>query len=456
MRHSATAGLLCLLSTVTAVANVTPVPTTKLPLPRDTHGSAIVGRTVYVLGGAETAAWKPTASVLKSTINEDGSLGSWEPTTSLPRRTLYIGASVVAANNHVYVVGGQQRLDERSGDDGEKAVLLFAQHAPVLPDGSLGEWQESGRWDGGGLSCAAATNGRAIYVSGGETPSNGLSDQVFFSPLLADGNLGEWVATSPLPKPLWFHQLSIHGESIFAMSGRSAPTPEGFNREIYRSRILADGSLHEWETLMETNPGACFQGAYSSTRHFVFAVGGKDRNWFVMDKVSYGRATSQAIRGWEAIQIPGFTLERLAMAASGELGIVVFTGGRAKPDFATISDATYTVPIVRDAAISKRLPGKLSCLLPYEEALGVIRSQRGMRMLLVTVTGGSPQSATFAEALCARTDVSAEMQRAYLNVGEQPAEARRLGLLQAGLLATIGPDESVLTRTTEPFSSTLP
>jgi hypothetical protein len=451
--RAATVALLLVSSAIHAsvpVASLTP-----LPAERDTHGSAVVGSSLYVIGGAETTAWKPTASVLRAPIREDLTIGQWAPVTPLPKKVLFIGTSVVAQADVLYVVGGQERVDDQPGEKGEKVVRSTALYTKVAPDGSLGEWLETQPWgSGAGVACAAAVNGRTLYASGGRGEGWGNPDnRTFFAPLGPAGEPGAWVETSPLPVGLWFHQMVLHGETAFVLSGRSTSKGDGQNLLVYRSRINADGSLQPWEALPDKNPSSTFQGAYAATNNFVFGVGGKDRNWFSSESLIYGTVSPDGIGDWQTIKSPGFKVERMAATASGRFGALYLTGGRTAAESTGMTAACFVVKLKRDAEFAVKLPPGFDCLLPYEEALTAIRST-GQQMLLVTVAGGSPQSAAFAQSLCAMP-ANAQIQRAYLNLGQSPELARKLGLVQPGLLATIDAHERVLQQNREAYSPTL-
>lgn len=449
--------VLPLLFATPLAASVPIAQTTSMPTERDTHGSVVVGDRLYVVGGSETRAWKPTASVISAPIEANRLLGEWRDERPLPKRILYIGTSVVTHGDMIYVVGGQQRRDDNAGDNGDKFILNTAHYTTLGADGSLGEWQEGPKWgDDGGLSSAAATNGRALYVSGGGGQADVISDKVFFAPLGADGAPGAWTETSPMPIGLWFHQMAIHGETIFALAGRSSSRADGQNFAIFRSRIQADSALAPWEELNERNPSSTFQGAYASTSNFVFGVGGKDRNWFIVDKITFGTLSPEGISPWQTIPLKDFKVERLAAAASGAHGVLFLTGGRTTVEYSSMTNEVFSVALRKDAEMRPALPPGFDCLMGYEDALGAVR-KRGGRLLVITVSGAVPRSAEFAMALCARpVEDFAGMQCAYVNLTTDQALARRLGLLQAGVLAIVDGDEKVLARSSEPYAQELP
>lgn len=431
------------------------MPGTPLPEERDTHGSAVVGNRLFVVGGCVTKEWRATASVKSAVINPDRTIGPWTDSTPLPRRTLYIGTSVVANQNRLYVVGGQHRADENAGDQGDKRPIHTALFTTVNPDGTLVPWRESGAWDptAGYLSSAAAVNSRTLYVSGGGTQDDTPSKRVFMSPLSASGEPGAWVEATPLPVGLWFHQMAIHGETLFALSGRSSPRADGQNMRVFSNRILADGTLGIWETLEGDNPASTFQGAYTSTGNYVFGIGGKDRNWFLADKVTFGRLSPAGISDWQTISAAPLKLERAAAAASGEFGALYITGGRTDVDYRTMSAGVSIVPLKKDSELVPTLSPDYNCMLPYEAALSRIR-ETGGRILLLSVSAGSERTTAFAREFC-QMPVEPGVQRAYLVLSQSTEEARRFRLLQAGLIVEIDAQEKVLRRTTEPYTTTL-
>lgn len=430
-------------------------PATPLPAERERHAAAIVARHLYVIGGGETKQWVPTAGVLAAPIREDGSLGAWTPQRALPRPTVEAIAATHA--NRLYVVGGLERHHAMKAPDQPTRVIDTALVATVAADGTLGEWRESPPWPGGhGRACATAANDRALYVSGGASANDTRSDQVLIGRLDTDGVPTEWTSTTPLPQPLFGHAMHLRGETLFVLGGRSTAKPEGLNAAIHRSRLQADGTPGPWIRLDDPHPLPTFQGGHAATRAFLFCVGGKDRNWRVVDSISYATLSAEGVAGWQVAPVPGGPLERVGLAASGELGLLYLTGGRASNDNESMRAEVNWMRVKTDAEVLGTLPADAACLVPYEEALGRVRVAGG-RLLVVTLSPAMERSVAYARELCTRpVDDHADLVPAVVNLRTEAALARRLGMLQPGAVAIVDANENVLVRSPEAFPVQLP
>jgi hypothetical protein len=91
---------------------------------RAAHAAVAVGGYVYALGGY-TSGGGSWSSVEFAAIINDGSLGTWQPTTAMTLERH--GLAAVAINGYVYALGGRDSYS--------------VERAAINPDGSLGVWQ---------------------------------------------------------------------------------------------------------------------------------------------------------------------------------------------------------------------------------------------------------------------------------------------------------------------------
>ncbi len=77
--------------------------TAALPVPLHSVGAAIFNGSLYVVGGSTTGN-VPVANVYRATIGATGSLGGWQPLTSLPFKRSYFGFGI--NGSVMYVLGG--------------------------------------------------------------------------------------------------------------------------------------------------------------------------------------------------------------------------------------------------------------------------------------------------------------------------------------------------------------
>ncbi|NNM53613.1 MAG: hypothetical protein HKM05_02695 [Spirochaetales bacterium] len=150
-------------------------------------GLASWGQYLYLVGGYD-ASGQPSPAVWRaSALNP----GHWTKEANLPQGVL--SPAVVAANQQLYVLGGQTSA-------GTSAAVWFTY---INPDGHLGYsnsvWQTNLRPLPESLAGAApfVVNGR-LFLSGGYTTS-GPTNQVWNAQLWKDGEIGEWYAAPPLP-----------------------------------------------------------------------------------------------------------------------------------------------------------------------------------------------------------------------------------------------------------------
>ena len=253
--------------------------------------------------------------------------------------------------------------------------------------------------------------------------------------------------------------MIVNRESAFVLLGRSSSAADGLNRKVFRARIQQDGALGPWREGAGAMPNPVFQSAPAATGSYAFVVGGTDRNWAVVDNISYGSLTSTGILNWRTIPIPEFRQFRTAAAASGELGVLYISGGRPKPDYSSMSDRIVAVQLKRDDDVQRReLPPGLECAQNYEQSLHQMRRSGAQRLLLATISDSNPQSIAWAAKTCQRLNPPGQqgVPLAILNITKDPQTAKDLGIVQAGILAYIAPSEAVISRTATPLSDLLP
>lgn len=152
------------------------------------HAATAYNGYAYVSGGATTNAITPTAIVEKATINADGSLGAWSTTTALTvSRQQHM---MQAYNGYMYVNGGAT-----SG-----GTCYNVQYAPINSDGTLGTWVSTTAIPGtAAYGCAkvAYTIYKGYwYASRGANSSAINTLNVVFAPILANGSVGDWQQTT--------------------------------------------------------------------------------------------------------------------------------------------------------------------------------------------------------------------------------------------------------------------
>jgi N-acetylneuraminic acid mutarotase len=140
-----------------------------IPGARSGQGSVVYNGYVYVFGGLNGKN-KPTANTSYAKINDDGTLGTWHSTASLPEKLSDTSATVF--NGFVYVLGG------RNGNNNSTASAYYA---PINADGTLGNWQATNALPAASSAGAATSTGGYVYMTGGESSND--TNNVYYAPL---------------------------------------------------------------------------------------------------------------------------------------------------------------------------------------------------------------------------------------------------------------------------------
>lgn len=113
-------------------------PATPLPQPLMSHTAEVLGGRVYVAGGLtdlSTNGGYLNSVYYCASMNEDGTLGAWQPASAMPE-FLGLGLHASAAhNNRLYVLGGNNLAGH----------LNRVYVSDVNADGTLSGWRQTTR-----------------------------------------------------------------------------------------------------------------------------------------------------------------------------------------------------------------------------------------------------------------------------------------------------------------------
>jgi len=128
------------------------------------------------------------ADVQYAAINSNGTLGSWNTTTSFT--TARSGAAAFAYNGYMYVMAGNGGAD-----------LKDVQYASINSNGTLNSWNYTTSLDivyGSNLN-VGAYNGFVYLVAGADDPDANDKDGTLFAPINSNGTIGRWQQAVPAP-----------------------------------------------------------------------------------------------------------------------------------------------------------------------------------------------------------------------------------------------------------------
>ena len=215
--------------------------TTPLPAIILDHAGVSANGFVYVLGGNQytpgsndwgAGYYTTTNTVYYSQINSNGSLGTWQTATPLPQSAYWLSAAVW--NNRIYVIGGLNVNGQ--------ANISNVYSAMIQADGSLSPWITQ-RPLPDAVYAYEVANGMLYVLGGAVNSGTTVQNKVYYSTINADGTLGVWNQTTPLPQPLSNGGAVAAGGRVFMMGGWTGTSATS---SVYTAPVAGDGSLGSW------------------------------------------------------------------------------------------------------------------------------------------------------------------------------------------------------------------
>lgn len=157
---------------------------------------------------AELLGMDSTDSILRVLANNTGHIPSFtsDPDTISARE----GLGMVTVNGYAYILGGCNSAGTSTAT---------AQYARLNADGSVGTWNTTTSFPTANCNGAATSYNGYIYVNGG-TSSAGTSDDIYYAKPNADGTITAWTtASTPLTTDLRHHQAVARGGYIYFIGG---------------------------------------------------------------------------------------------------------------------------------------------------------------------------------------------------------------------------------------------
>ncbi len=274
------------------------------------------GTFMYVLGGG-LDMMSTVQTIERTKVAEDGTLAPWE---TLPQTLAAVGPMVVSTDDFVVIAGGQRPISASAkvsvstvADDGALAfvdgpTMLHARFhgAAVLVDGriyatggldaggtslasvetttldgsTLGAWQEATPLPAPTSHHGLATDGHALYVTGGIARENGdfandvPYDTIYRAAIASDGALEPWTEIGKTPVAISVHASFVHAGHLYLMHGLDS-VESRFMKTVQRAPLAEDGTLGAWEELGVILPktrGHCHQTPI--VNGFLYSIGG--------------------------------------------------------------------------------------------------------------------------------------------------------------------------------------
>ena len=233
----------------------------------ESASSATYNGYVYQFGGYKrTATAAYYATVNYAAINADGTLGTWQTTTSLPATSSW--HQTVAYDGYMYVLalgGGSSNYYTR-----------------INSDGTLGlSWTQTTSFSGNIEGGAAVAYNGYMYMLGGSTGSPGSCgansnclNTSYYAPINGDGTLGAWGATTVLNRAEAAAEAVAYNGYMYISGGSGSAA---FSNVDY-AHINADGTLGAWTALNSMIGGRYAHIMYAYNGYMYIAAGYQNRS----------------------------------------------------------------------------------------------------------------------------------------------------------------------------------
>jgi hypothetical protein len=244
--------------------------TTSLPTGTDDASTIEYNGYIYELGGATAASGAyPVSTVFYAPINANGTVGTWNTTSSLLTTTWAL--STVAYNGFIYELGGNT-------SNAVGACTSVVTYAPINTNGTLGSWVTAPSLTDCEYNASTAVYNGYIYFLGGDPVF--ATNEVLYAEINngGPGTLSTWTqdisATFPsnMPARTGFGTAAYNGY-LYVVGGVSSAssgdcTASGYYcNGVFYAPISNSGTLGTWtaDTTLST-------GAFTNARAYLGVV----------------------------------------------------------------------------------------------------------------------------------------------------------------------------------------
>ena len=162
-----------------------------------------------------------------------------------------------------------------------------------------------------------------LYLIGGVDGRRYL-DSVESAPVDADGRIGPWTATTPLPAPRGFAGAAVVGDFIYLGGGARGGHGKVLLAEVIRAPVLSDGRLGVWRPAPNFNlPRRCAKLVHAGP--WLITAGGFGGT--LLDSVEVARLDELGLPGPWRLLAGHLTRPRYVNAMKAGAGAVYVLGG---------------------------------------------------------------------------------------------------------------------------------
>jgi len=211
-------------------------------------------------------------------------IGAWNPTTSMPQGLE--SPVAVAFGDYIYVLGGLAFSNNLPSDNAYRAF--------INADGSLSSWESTSSFGNSRYLHAAVVDPqtRTVYVIGGVNNTSGLNpiNSVQYTKILDNGHLSApWINGTPLPNAgRYGHSAIVYNGYLYVIGGAEGGVERN---DYYFAKINSDGSLGSWQQGFYAFSTPRRYLAAVSYNSYVYVIGGL--GWEIINKVEFARLAPQ-------------------------------------------------------------------------------------------------------------------------------------------------------------------
>ena len=250
--------------------------TTSIPVAKSNMGAIVYGSYLFLFGG-DTAASTPSTVVYSAALNPStGAIGTWNTTTSLP--SALASMSAVTRDGYVLLLGGINGT--------AKTDVIYAN---IGSGGTVGSWSSTTAFTGARSNAGAVVNGNYVYLLGGNDGSTYYKD-VQYATLNGNGTIGSWNYTTDMNYARAYITPTVLNGFLYIYGGYDGTTT--YNKVDY-APFNTSGAIGSWRT----------GTAHSNTRYgqqvaisngYAYLSGGFNGSSTYYNNVQYSALQSQA------------------------------------------------------------------------------------------------------------------------------------------------------------------
>ncbi len=283
-------------------------------------GAAAYNGYLYIWGGYNTATNAATANVEYAKINTDGTLGTWQTTTTM--HTAVCRAGAAAYNGYLYAIGGSTTPSTACNSTSTGATNTV-QYAPINADGTVGTWQTTTSIaygsSGAVISPMTDAHNGFMYIAGGHNNGGGTAySNVQYATINDNGTLSSWIATTSMPAAVHSAGFVVQEGFITTISNQSNSSTQ------YVAQVYANGKIGPWTLSNYTfSSGGRWGGALIVDQSFAYYIGGAGATAGVDYSANIATGRFRIVNN----ATTSFTSSRERMGVVAHKGCLIVAGG---------------------------------------------------------------------------------------------------------------------------------